>query len=96
MIRSREAVLLLAEVAVDHDVGDASRDGLRTEQEVDAQSLLAVEGTADLTTLFPETPAARYLQYHYLARNPYPVENKLQLDDMYAKKLEGKLSYEMV
>ena len=40
-----------------------------------------VEGTPELMSVFPETDAAQYVQYHYLARNPYPQDNRLQLDD---------------
>ena len=40
-----------------------------------------VAGTPEFTTLFPDSNAGRYLQYHYLASNPYPEGNELQLDD---------------
>jgi hypothetical protein len=40
-----------------------------------------VEGTPEFTTLFPQSNAGRYLQYHYVANNPYPAGNDLQLDD---------------
>lgn len=40
-----------------------------------------VEGTPELESLFPESNAARYLQYHYIAANPYPTGDKQQLDD---------------
>jgi class 3 adenylate cyclase len=40
-----------------------------------------VDGTPEFLSVFPEASPARYLQYHYLAANPYPVENRLQLDD---------------
>ncbi len=40
-----------------------------------------VEGTPELLSVFPETNAGRYLQYHYLATNPYPQDNRIQLDD---------------
>ena len=32
-------------------------------------------------TFIPKTPAARYLQYHYLANNPYPIGEKYKLED---------------
>ncbi|MEZ2247444.1 adenylate/guanylate cyclase domain-containing protein [Microcoleus sp.] len=32
-------------------------------------------------TFRPKTSAARYLQYHYLANNPYPMGEKYKLDD---------------
>ncbi|MEK0190581.1 MAG: HAMP domain-containing protein [Oscillatoriales cyanobacterium] len=32
-------------------------------------------------TFMPKTSAARYLQYHYLANNPYPMGEKYKLDD---------------
>jgi class 3 adenylate cyclase len=32
-------------------------------------------------TFLPKNPAARYLQYHYLANNPYPIGEKGKLDD---------------
>jgi methyl-accepting chemotaxis protein WspA len=35
----------------------------------------------DLSFYKPDTNAARYLQYHYLANNPYSVGNKYQLID---------------
>ena len=40
-----------------------------------------VEGTPELLSVFPETNAAHYVQYHYLARNPYPQDNRIQLDN---------------
>lgn len=40
-----------------------------------------VWGTPEFETLFPASNASRYLQYHYIANNPYPGDNKLQLDD---------------
>lgn len=40
-----------------------------------------VDGTPEFLTVFPEANAARYLQFHYLAANPYPEENRLQLDN---------------
>lgn len=40
-----------------------------------------VEGTPEFLSVFPESNAARYLQYHYLAANPYPQDNRIQLDD---------------
>jgi class 3 adenylate cyclase len=40
-----------------------------------------VEGTPEFLSLFPETNAARYLQYHYIAKNPYPRDTRVQLDD---------------
>jgi class 3 adenylate cyclase len=39
-----------------------------------------VEGTPEFGSLFPESNAARYLQYHYIANNPYPTGDKQQLD----------------
>ena len=32
-------------------------------------------------TFLPKTPPARYLQYHYIANNPYPVGEKYKLSD---------------
>lgn len=32
-------------------------------------------------TFIPKTNAARYIQYHYLANNPYPIGEKYKLDD---------------
>ena len=29
--------------------------------------------TVEIDSLLPETPAGRYLQYHYIARNPFPI-----------------------
>ncbi len=40
-----------------------------------------VEGTPEFLSVFPESNAARYLQYHYLAGNPFPQEKRIQLDD---------------
>ena len=40
-----------------------------------------VEGTPEFLSVFPETNAARYLQYHYIADNPYPRDTRVQLDD---------------
>ncbi len=40
-----------------------------------------VEGTPEFLSVFPESDAARYLQYHYLARNPYPRDKRIQVDD---------------
>jgi len=40
-----------------------------------------VEGTPELKSVFPEANGARVLQYWYLARNPFPPGNHLQLDD---------------
>ncbi|TDJ37968.1 MAG: HAMP domain-containing protein [Gammaproteobacteria bacterium] len=39
-----------------------------------------VEGTPEFESLFPESNAARYLQYHYIASNPFPAGDKGQLD----------------
>jgi class 3 adenylate cyclase len=36
-------------------------------------------GSPVMAYFLPETPAARYLQYHYIAANPYPVGKKHQL-----------------
>ena len=30
----------------------------------------------EINSLLPETPAARYLQYQYIAKNPFPVGEK--------------------
>ncbi len=38
------------------------------------------EGSPVLAAYTPKTPAARYLQYHYIAANPNPVGKKLLLD----------------
>ncbi len=35
--------------------------------------------TPPLTKYWPTTPVAEYLQYHYIANNPYPREDKRQL-----------------
>ena len=32
-------------------------------------------------TFIPKTTAARYIQYHYLANNPYPIGEKYKLED---------------
>ncbi len=32
--------------------------------------------TVEIDSLLPETPAARYLQYHYIAKNPFPIARK--------------------
>ena len=40
-----------------------------------------VEGTPEFGTLFPGSAASRYLQYHYIAGNPYPEGNEVQLSD---------------
>jgi class 3 adenylate cyclase len=34
------------------------------------------KGTPVLETFLPQSPASRYLQYHYIAANPYPVGKK--------------------
>ena len=37
-------------------------------------------GTAPVAEAFlPKTPAARYIQYHYIANNPYPIDEKHKL-----------------
>jgi len=41
----------------------------------------AVEGTPELLSFLPPSSAGRYLQYHYLAKNPYPRGERLQLLD---------------
>ena len=33
----------------------------------------AMDTEPEINTLIPETPAARYLQYHYIAKNPFPL-----------------------
>ena len=33
----------------------------------------AMDTEPEINTLIPETPAARYLQYYYLAKNPFPL-----------------------
>lgn len=38
-------------------------------------------GTPVIESYLPKTPAARYLQYHYIAANPHPVGKKMLLDD---------------
>ncbi|MCZ6710647.1 MAG: HAMP domain-containing protein [Gammaproteobacteria bacterium] len=40
-----------------------------------------VSGTPEFETLFPASNASRYLQYHYIANNPFPAGNELQLND---------------
>jgi class 3 adenylate cyclase len=40
--------------------------------------------TVEIDSLLPETPAGRYLQYHYIAKNPFPITEKggmLRADD---------------
>ncbi|HEY6599435.1 MAG TPA: adenylate/guanylate cyclase domain-containing protein [Pseudomonadales bacterium] len=32
--------------------------------------------TVEIDTLLPENPAARYLQYHYIVKNPFPIDEK--------------------
>ena len=32
--------------------------------------------SVEIDSLLPETPAARYLQYHYIAKNPFPIGEK--------------------
>jgi class 3 adenylate cyclase len=71
-------------------------DGVRVEPQMDAalrqfyqQTFLpALEKdagrTVDGESLLPETPAARYLQFHYIAANPFPLGEKgglLRADD---------------
>jgi class 3 adenylate cyclase len=38
-------------------------------------------GTPVIESYLPKSPAARYLQYHYIAANPHPVGKKMLLDD---------------
>lgn len=38
-------------------------------------------GTPVIESYIPKAPAARYLQYHYIAANPHPVGKKMLLDD---------------
>ena len=38
-------------------------------------------GTPVIESYLPTEPAARYLQYHYIAANPHPVGKKMLLDD---------------
>ncbi len=38
-------------------------------------------GTPVIESYLPKEPAARYLQYHYIAANPHPVGKKMLLDD---------------
>ncbi len=67
-----------------------------------------VEGTPTVATYLPDSPVARYLQYQYIAANPFPVGAKQQLvsisdDSSYARvhakwhlqfrRLAEKLSY---
>lgn len=40
-----------------------------------------LDGTPEAETFLPKTPVARYLQYHYIANNPYPVGEKYKLAD---------------
>ncbi len=39
-----------------------------------------VDGNPTVLTYFPKENTARYLQYHYLVKNPYDVDNKSHLD----------------
>ncbi|MEA5511014.1 adenylate/guanylate cyclase domain-containing protein [Crocosphaera sp. UHCC 0190] len=39
-----------------------------------------VDGIPSVITYFPKKAATRYLQYHYIANNPYPVEDKSYLN----------------
>lgn len=41
----------------------------------------SVDAEPNPETFLPTTNAARYLQYHYLANNPYPIGEKYKLDD---------------
>ncbi|GET42780.1 adenylate/guanylate cyclase with integral membrane sensor [Microseira wollei NIES-4236] len=41
----------------------------------------AVDAEPIPETFIPKTNAARYLQYHYLANNPYPIGEKYKLED---------------
>lgn len=38
-------------------------------------------GTPVIESYLPKEPAARYLQYHYIAANPHPIGKKMLLDD---------------
>ena len=40
-----------------------------------------VDGTPSVKTYFPSQSASQYLQYHYLAANPYPSGQKSRLDN---------------
>ena len=40
-----------------------------------------VDGSPSVKTYFPRQPATQYLQYHYLAANPYPLGQKSRLND---------------
>ncbi|NJO71104.1 MAG: hypothetical protein HC825_04165 [Oscillatoriales cyanobacterium RM1_1_9] len=40
-----------------------------------------VEGTPTVKPYFPKSAIARYLQYHYIAANSYPVESKSRLEN---------------
>jgi class 3 adenylate cyclase len=41
-----------------------------------------VEGTPTVAAHLPRTPTARYLQYRYMAANPFPVKAKQQLTEI--------------
>jgi len=40
-----------------------------------------LDGTPEAETFMPRTAVARYLQYHFIANNPYPVGEKYKLAD---------------
>ncbi len=40
-----------------------------------------MEATPLPETFLPKNVASRYLQYHYIANNPYPIGEKYKLDD---------------
>ncbi len=79
MIRSGQALLLLAEFSVDGHRFQSLGDRLRSEQEVDAQALPAVEGAAAVVppgegllvgeTLSEQIPQAEGLE----ARDAFPL-----------------------
>jgi class 3 adenylate cyclase len=79
MDRFRTAYAELSETPI----SAASDESLRSHYRMEFVPRLAanVEGTPIAESYVPVTPAARYLQYHYLADNPNPVGEKQALDD---------------
>ncbi len=50
------------------------------EQEFIPRLQMNVDGNPTVLTYFPKHSIARYLQYYYLVKNPYDLENKSRLD----------------
>ena len=58
-----------------------ARDGRRAAPVLSADvragsSKRTPERTVEIDSLLPETPPARYLQYYYAAKNPFPIARK--------------------